>query len=37
MEEPGGHLPVPGRHAQVAKEIQLGSGGRCALLGGGDL
>lgn len=37
MEEPGGHLPVTGHHTQIAKEIQLGSGGSRALLSRVDL
>lgn len=37
VEEPGGHLSVPGYHAQVAEEIQFGSRGRCTLLHGVDL
>lgn len=37
MEEPGGHLPVTGHNTQIAKEIQLGSGGSRALLSRVDL
>lgn len=37
VEEPGGHLPVPSYHAQVAEEIQLGSRGPRTLLSGVDL
>lgn len=37
VEEPGGHLSVPGYHTQVAEEIQLGSRGPHTLLSGVDL
>lgn len=37
VEEPGGHLSVPGCHAQVAEEIELGSRGPRTLLSGVDL
>lgn len=37
MEEPGGHVPVSSHNTQIAKEIELGSGGPCALFSGVDL
>lgn len=37
MQEPGGHLPLPGHHAQIAQEVQLGPRGAHGLLGAVDL
>lgn len=37
IQEPACDLPVSGHHAQIAEEIQLGSGGRRTPLGGIDL
>lgn len=37
VQEPGGHLPLTGHHAQVAQEVQLDPGGAHGLLGAVEL
>lgn len=37
MQEPRGHLPLTGHHAQVAQEVQLDPGCARGLLGAVDL